>query len=469
MRVWLYGGSNTGGSISNPLYDGCAASKTTVQVSLNYRLGPLGFLAATQVGLTGNYGLQDQLLGLRWVQDNIAAFGGDPAHVVLFGQSAGATDAWALSTLPQARGLFSAVILESSVPDTLPDLAAASATSAPLLAALRCTTAACLRAVNVTALRTAFFDSAPAAGLIALNASYPRSALTPGLGLVLDGVVVPAQPLAVGPAVPAIVGSNTNEASLFVLSGLRLAAFELEEGAYESFLFLAFPNATRRAAVKARYPYARFAGAPENQAAAAIAAVATDQHFRCPARRVLAGAAARGVPVWTYSFGLTPSCAWDPRVPALDAVMALLGATHGAELVYVFGAVDGLPRPGGTCALSAGDKAVSAAMVDAWASMAARAQPGGGWPAYDAVGSGGVNMVNGTWAIGKVDYSMCDFWDGIEETAPGANGTGTGSGTPTTSSGPPSATSTNAARGRPGVRTAASVAGVVWLISMVGL
>lgn len=76
--MWVYGGSNEGGGVSNPTYDGCGAAADSVVVSLNYRLGPLGYLALTDLGLRGNYGIRDLLLGLEWVQRNIRSFGGDP-------------------------------------------------------------------------------------------------------------------------------------------------------------------------------------------------------------------------------------------------------------------------------------------------------------------------------------------------------------------------------------------------------
>lgn len=78
VKVWLYGGYNENGGISDALYNGCFSAEDAVVVSINYRLGPLGYLALESAGLTGNYGTQDQLLGLQWVQENIGAFGGDP-------------------------------------------------------------------------------------------------------------------------------------------------------------------------------------------------------------------------------------------------------------------------------------------------------------------------------------------------------------------------------------------------------
>jgi para-nitrobenzyl esterase len=79
VKVWIYGGSETEGSISDPLYDGCnTADGGSILVTINYRLGPLGFTALSSAGIHGNQGIQDILLGLQWVQENIAAFGGDP-------------------------------------------------------------------------------------------------------------------------------------------------------------------------------------------------------------------------------------------------------------------------------------------------------------------------------------------------------------------------------------------------------
>lgn len=77
VKVWVYGGSNTAGGISDPLYDGCNSAEDSVIVSVNYRLGPLGFLGLEDAGLSGNYAVQDLLLGLRWVQENVNNFGGD--------------------------------------------------------------------------------------------------------------------------------------------------------------------------------------------------------------------------------------------------------------------------------------------------------------------------------------------------------------------------------------------------------
>jgi carboxylesterase type B len=113
VKVWLYGGGNEAGGIVDSTYDGCYATTDSIIVSLNYRVGPLGYLALSNLGLTGNYGTMDQILALRWVQENIGAFGGDASKVLLFGQSAGATDTYSIATLAEAPKLISAAAMES--------------------------------------------------------------------------------------------------------------------------------------------------------------------------------------------------------------------------------------------------------------------------------------------------------------------------------------------------------------------
>ncbi|KAJ5957268.1 hypothetical protein N7501_011547 [Penicillium viridicatum] len=114
VKVWVYGGSETEGSISDPLYDGCnTAEAGSILVSVNYRLGPLGFMTLETAGIYGNQGIQDLILGLEWVRDNIAAFGGDPKKVLLFGQSAGAENVYIIGSLPQAPSLINGIIVES--------------------------------------------------------------------------------------------------------------------------------------------------------------------------------------------------------------------------------------------------------------------------------------------------------------------------------------------------------------------
>ena len=120
VMVWIYGGGFSNGATSLPMYNGeSMARKGVILVSVAYRLGALGFLAhpelsaESETGTSGNYGLLDQVAGLKWVQDNIAAFGGDPANVTIFGESAGAISVSMLCASPLAKGLFAGAISES--------------------------------------------------------------------------------------------------------------------------------------------------------------------------------------------------------------------------------------------------------------------------------------------------------------------------------------------------------------------
>lgn len=113
VKVWAYGGFNAAGGTSDLLYDACNLATDAVVVELNYRVGPMGFLALSSAGIKGNMAIQDALAALQWVQDNVADFGGDKSHVVMFGQSAGANDVFTISTLPQAPKLMKSAIVQS--------------------------------------------------------------------------------------------------------------------------------------------------------------------------------------------------------------------------------------------------------------------------------------------------------------------------------------------------------------------
>jgi para-nitrobenzyl esterase len=120
VMVWIHGGGNFAGSTSIPVYDGeSLARHGVIVVSTNYRLGTFGFLAHPELTkesphhVSGNYGLLDQILALRWVHENVTRFGGDPGNVTIFGESAGSLDVNVLMTSPLSRGLFQRVIRES--------------------------------------------------------------------------------------------------------------------------------------------------------------------------------------------------------------------------------------------------------------------------------------------------------------------------------------------------------------------
>ena len=221
VMVWIHGGSHQYGAGSQSIYQSNAlVEKGVVLVTINYRLGPFGYLAhpalTEEAGTSGNYGLLDQAAALAWVRDNIAAFGGDPDNVTVFGESAGAQSITELMALPAADGLFHKVILQSGAStgnalhlkrSPLPGILSAEEAGAEFLSSLAppAATAKDLRAI-------------PAAAIV--SRSDARSDLNGYFLPVVDGNVLPRQIGAAFrdgdvPKVPMLAGYNADEGSLF--------------------------------------------------------------------------------------------------------------------------------------------------------------------------------------------------------------------------------------------------------------
>jgi para-nitrobenzyl esterase len=210
VLVWIHGGAYTGGSGSVAVYEGRhLAQQGVVVVTVNYRLGALGFLSAPALGAgSGNYGLLDIVAALQWVQRNIHSFGGDPARVTIAGQSAGASAVLALLASPPAKGLFARAIVESGA-GVFPlgqSPEEAQRQGAAFAEAKGATTAAALRALSADALiapLTAQTPSAPTPPSVPFRMSY---------GPIVDGATVSANTNA-GSDVPVLTGFVANEAS----------------------------------------------------------------------------------------------------------------------------------------------------------------------------------------------------------------------------------------------------------------
>jgi carboxylesterase type B len=398
VKVFLHGGANVAGGISNPLWGGCFSATDIVQVNIAYRLGPLGFLALESLGgLSGNQGIQDQILGLQWVKDNIAAFGGNPDKIMLFGESAGAFDAWIIATLPQSTDLIHSAVMESGgllVPQTVDSI---RTVTGDFVSRLGCSVD------DLSCVQTAPLDKINSSYWATIGAVWP-------LGAVLDGKLISEQPLSAGVKVPSIIGSNANEGTLFFTPPYAPnEPWNITENDYHDYVDRMYGLASQR--VKDAYPRENFAD-ELGPVFSALTSIITHSMFRCTARRVLDSAVKNNVPVWTYSFGHTITCPF--MSPIEHKYLEYLAASHASELPFIFGVVDNLPPLGGTCDLSENERTLSADVMDKWRHMASEANPGSNWPMYDPRESKGMNIEGNEIKIGTVDYSMCEFWDSLE-------------------------------------------------------
>jgi para-nitrobenzyl esterase len=363
VMVWVYGGAFVRGAASVPTYDGTAFARDgVVLVSFNYRLGVPGF--GVLEGAPTNLGLRDQVAALQWVRANIAAFGGDPADVTVFGESAGGMSVATLMASPAAEGLFHRAIVQSGSATAVCSLDDARRMGAEIAAHLGVPqTAEAFAALDPDAV-----TAAQTAVALAMQADpdpgrWGASVLGAGLGImtlfpVVDGDVVPDVPLtriAAGSAagMPLLLGTTAEEMRLFLVpTGIAGSVTEA---------------ALTPMGARYRWPaaaVAMYAGnRPDASPGDVVCAIMTDGAFRVPAARLAAAQHAAGGEVHAYEL------AW--RTPVAD-----LGACHALELAFVF---DTLARS----SLMTGDTAPPALadeMHRAWVAFGAGGDPG--WPAW---------------------------------------------------------------------------------------
>ena len=366
VLVWIHGGALTSGSSSERMYDGAKlAARGMVLVSINYRLGILGYLAHPQLSaespqrISGNYGLLDQIEALRWVQRNIAAFGGDPANVTIAGESAGGLSVMYLMASPQARGLFARAIAQSAYMISMPELKRANF-GEQAAEAIGSRVATALGSPHVTDLRS--MDAAKLVNATAQTGYFP-------LGTV-DGHVLPQQLVE--------VFDRGEQAKVPILAGFN-------SGEIRSLRFLAPPApkdaATYEAAIRKRY--ADLADDflqlyPSNRPEDSVLATTRDALYGWTSERLVTKQTAQGQPSYLYLF--------DHGYPAADA--AGLHAFHASELPYVFGTADRTPALWPKVPESPQETELSDAMIGYWTSFATAGVPKAAnqasWPAYGA-------------------------------------------------------------------------------------
>jgi para-nitrobenzyl esterase len=390
VLVWIHGGGLVQDGARD--YDGSKlAADGVVVVTINYRLGALGFLAHPALashGAAGNYGLMDQQAALRWVHRNIARFGGDPGNVTIAGQSAGGLSVLAQMVSPGARGLFQRAIVQSGTfALNQRPLAVAEAAGQTFATAVGCAdqSAACLRSAPVSALVANFGVEIPG---------------------VVDGAVL-TQPIGTALArgqfarVPVINGITHDEELLFV-DGLKLtvsqgtniplaAPLDGSEATYEADIAQALGvSPARAAAIAAVYPLSANPTRPDEVFGTAV----SDASFACPALQLERQTAARGAPTYAYQFN--------------DDLGKSLGqATHGAELPYLF------DLPNSPVVLNAGQQALAASMRTDWARFAGTGNPSSRalpWPSF-----GGTRVLSLVPLQSQVttDFAAahhCSFW-----------------------------------------------------------
>jgi para-nitrobenzyl esterase len=365
VMVWIHGGAFVTGSGSTPWYDGrnFVRSGDAVFVSINYRLGALGFLhlgdlAGEAYASSGNCGLLDQIAALRWVRDNIGGFGGDPGNVTVFGESAGAMSVATLLGLPAARGLFARAIIQSGSCRFVSTRERATAIANETLAPLGVGAADLARLVEMPLTQL----------LAAQEAVYTKhAAASLPYQPVIDGVVLPEPPLdavAAGSAagVPVLCGTTSEEMKLFTLMDSSLASSDeasLLARAAEVF-------GTRAEEALAVYRQER----PDATNAEVWTAVATDAIFRIPAIRLLEAQLSNTPDCWSYLFTMRST-----------AFGGALGACHALEIPFVFANLD---RPGVNLFIGdpPGAAALSATMHQAWVAFAKHGDPG--WERYES-------------------------------------------------------------------------------------
>jgi para-nitrobenzyl esterase len=403
VMVWIHGGAFLLGSGSMPLYNArtFAERGDVVIVTINYRLGELGFLELGGIDPdyrgSGNVGLLDQVAALEWVRDNIAAFGGDPGCVTIFGESAGAMSVSTLLGTPAAKGLFHRAIAQSGSGEAPSTVEQAEQTAADYLERHGVTSVTELAALSSDQLMEV------QAALYAELLTNPDDLLAkndPMAGMPfrphVDGRVIP-EPVAValraGAAadVPLIVGTNADEWKLFDLMDPTV----IDDAELSRRFDVVTPDGEKTlAAYRAAHPDV----APKGL----FSALMTDLTFRSPATRMLEAQQAATDQVWSYLF------TW-----ATPAMGGALGSCHAIEIPFVFDVIANpklAPLLGPDVPVALGDQ-----MQDAWIAFARTGRPSAeglpDWPTYEPERRATLELNTETAILDDPGADLREFWE----------------------------------------------------------
>ncbi len=409
VMVWFHGGSHTGGMAHEKIFDGTELARhDIVLVTINYRLGPLGFLAHPALAAesshnsAGNYGLLDKIAALNWVRDNISQFGGNPDNVTIFGQSAGSQSVCTLMTSPLVRGLFHKAIGQSAacVSPVAETDADGMARGQKLAAALVAATAPSADAENLlAALRSATPEQLLAAARQTQWAAQSR--------IVIDGWVVLKHPDKIFAAgeqakVPLLLGSLANEGHLLFPLNEQLTRAELDSYVEE------LAGAELAATLLAQYGDA-LAVSP----GLAQRDIATDLFMAYNMRRWAGYQQQTGAPTYLYFMDHVPPAfrLYIPDNPDLELADGprSAGAYHSGDLAFVFGNTRKVGMH-----WQKDDHTVSALMTGYWTNFAKTGDPNGAglprWQPYDTDNHSTQLLRTGAHTVSGVRRGKLDLW-----------------------------------------------------------